>query len=144
MSSRRKRKHVDTAAEPAPADAESSAAEDTHKAECTARIATLTAEIAQIESGEHAEFQNKCCIFEQEKHTALQQAEQTKKDKLANIESLFEYEIQASEDIYQGKMKEQKKRMLEEWRARLKKAEDEAEGKPVVEGETELQQELLE
>ena len=133
---RRKRKHADTAAESsAAADAEASEAEVQRKAECEQRIAALQAEISQLEKGEHPDFKNKCIAFEQEKHSAVKQAERRKQDQIDNISSLFDFELKAGEDVFNHKVKEQQERMLEEWKQKLKRAQDESEGKPVVDGE---------
>jgi len=86
-------------------------------------------------AGTHTEFLNKCSLFEQEKHNLLQQAEQNKQRQLANITSLFEYEVKAAEDIFQGKLREQKERMAADWSGKIKRAEDDRDGKAVTDVE---------
>ena len=86
-------------------------------------------------AGKHTEFLNKCSLFEQEKHNLLQQAEQNKQRAIANITSLFEYEVKAADDIFQAKLREQKERMGADWALKIKRAEDDRDGKPVVDAE---------
>ena len=90
----------------------------------------ITGRISQLEKGEHPEFKNKCIAFEQEKHSAVKQAERRKQDQIDNINSLFDFELKAGDDVYNHKVKEQKERMLEEWKQKLKRARDESEGNP--------------